>query len=881
MTQPIHSGAAPTRTPFRTLPQHSMRTHRIRFAALLGLATALSSAPTAQAQTVRPTPEQASALLQARPELVQQLRQRMMSSGMSPEQVRARLKAEGYPENLLDAYMTGTGGGGGNVKASDAISAMKALGIVDSTDVADLEALAQTRLSTPRPRPILDPAAAKKDITLSDSSAVLFGLSMFQEATSRFNPNLDGPVDAGYKVGPGDELVLILTGDVELAHTLEVTRNGFVVIPQVGQISVANLTMAQLDDLLYARLGRVYSGVQRGAGATTKFSITVSRLRSNQVFVVGDVTAPGAYRISSAGTAMSALYAAGGPTARGSLRRVEVRRGGKVTATLDVYDYLLKGDASQDVRLQQGDVIFVPVHGPRVRVDGEVTRPATYEMKSGEQLADVLRAAGGLRATAASQKILVERVVPNASRTGLGANRTSLTVSLASDGAAPALPVADGDVVRVARIDDRVRNRIAVNGHVYTPGAQGFTAGLTLEQALKRAGGLKPDAYLGRVLVSRLNADSTRTQLRAMLRDTTGATIEPFVLQPDDDITTFSRTDFRPERYVAIAGAVKKGGRFPYQEGMTLRDLALLAGGLTDLADLTQAEIARRPDTASVNTLSETVRIPLDSGFLFADGTLSTNAREYVLKPFDNVLIFADPERRAPAVVKIAGEVRYPGSYTLRNRSERLSELLARAGGVTNQGDATAAYFSRKVDDTKQVEKLVQSAGEVRDEKTGQVKVTSSDAARLESEGASARIRVGVDLPKALAQADARDNLFLIDGDSIYVPPKQQTVTVRGEVNLPTALVASGKGLGAYIKAGGGATALGNARNAYVIQPNGKIESRSHLLWFITLDPEPKPGATVVVPAKSDRTSSGSIIQTMAVIVQSLTALATAVVLLK
>jgi protein involved in polysaccharide export with SLBB domain len=177
------------------------------------------------------------------------------------------------------------------------------------------------------------------------------------------------------------------------------------------------------------------------------------------------------------------------------------------------------------------------------------------------------------------------------------------------------------------------------------------------------------------------------------------------------------------------------------------------------------------------------------------------------------------------------------------------------------------------------VSKLVQSAGAVRDATTGQIKTTTTDSTKLE--GAGTRIRVGVDLPQAIARADSRDNLFLVDGDSVYVPAKQQTVTVRGEVNLPTALVANGKGLGAYIKAGGGATALGNARGAYVIQPNGKIESRSHVLWFVTLDPEPKPGATVVVPTKADKSASGSVIQTMAVIVQSLTALATAVVLLK
>jgi len=807
-----------------------------------------------------------------------QLRQRLMSSGLSPEQVRTRLKAEGYPENLLDAYLGGMSTGGAQAKVTDVLSAMRALGVVDADDVTDLEALARDRQTAAARRSNIDPYSARADNGLTDSGAVIFGLSVFREPTSRFDPNLNGPVDAGYRLGPGDELVLILTGDVELAHTLEVTRSGFVVIPQVGQIGVANLTLAQLEDLLYARLGRVYSGVRRGESATTRFSVTVSRLRSNQIFVVGDVMNPGAYRISSAATALSALYAAGGPTERGSLRRVELRRGAKLVGTLDVYDYLLRGDASQDVRLQQGDVLFVPVHGPRVRVDGPVIRPATYELKAGEQLDHVLRAAGGLRATAASQRVLVERVLPARARTGLGASRVSIDVPLDRSGLPPAFDLNDGDLVRVARIDDRVRDRITVNGHVWTPGEQGYSEGLTLEQALRRAGGVKPDTYLGRVLVSRLNADSTRRMYRVMLRDTTGATVEEFTLQADDEITTFSRTEFRPERYVAIAGAVRKGGRFPYREGMTLRDLAMLAGGLSDLAELRQAEIARRPDTSSALLLSETVRVPLDSGYLFAEGRVAPRgAGDVLLKPYDNVLIFADPERRAPITVKITGEVQFPGQYTLRTRNERLSALISRAGGLTAHGDAAAVYFSRRVDSSATVNRLVRSAAQVRDAQTGQVKAVVSDTGKLEDAGT--RIRVGIDLPRALARETSSENLFLLDGDSIQVPAFQQIVTVRGEVNAPTALVATGRGLGSYIDAAGGGTERGHTRRAYVVQPNGKIESRRRLFWVVTLDPRPRPGATVVVPAKGERSAGTPFLQTLAVAAQTIAALATAIAL--
>ncbi len=826
----------------------------------------------------RPTPAETSAQLRARPELVEELRQRIMTSGLSPAQVRARLRAEGYPEDLLDAYLNGDTPPSTAMPSDSVFRAIRALGMASARETEELQSAARTRAALTSP-PVLDPERTI-DVTLSDASAELFGYRLFREGTTRFDPNLDGPVDAGYRLGPGDELVLILTGDVELAHSLEVTRSGFVVIPQVGQLSVANLTLGELEDLLYSRLGRVYSGVQRGAGATTQFSVNVASLRSNQVFVVGDVMKPGAFRISSAGTALSALYASGGPSVQGSLRAIEVRRGGRTVATLDVYDYLLRGDASQDVRLQQGDVLFVPLRGPRVRVDGEVVRPATYELKPDEGLGDLLAAAGGFRTTATGQRVFVSRILPRDARGGGGLDRTSIDIPLSSAATPPEFPMLDGDVVRVPRIANRIGNRIVVRGHVWSPGPQGFTPGLTLEDVLRRAGGVQPDAYLGRVLVSRLRSDSTRVQLRAMLRDSTGATVEPFVLQPDDEITLFSRTDFRPAQYVVISGAVQDGGRFPYREGMTLRDLVLEAGGLSDLAELSQAEIARRPETGSANQLATTVRVPLDSGYLFADGrTAPPGAHEETLAPFDNVLIFRDPDRLPPVTVEIQGEVRFPGKYTLRTRTERLSELIERAGGLTAQGDAAAAYFSRVVRSTEQVTRLVRSEETLRTDSLGDPLVTTlpaSDTMRLDAGGS--RVRVGVDVPLALGRPDRRDNLFLVQGDSVYVPALQQTITVRGEVNAPTQVVASGQSLGAYVRAAGGPTPRGKASRAYVVQPNGKIESRRRFFWLVTVDPTPRPGATVVVPAEGEQ-QRGTVMQTLTVITQTLTALATVVVL--
>ena len=804
----------------------------------------------------RPTPAQAQEILRSRPDLVAQLRQRLTTTGLTPDQVRARLRAEGYPENMLDPYLADARGDTVGAPSDSVLRAARALGITDSSDVALSPSAARVApLSAPLDTAALRARPGTRDTALlvappRDSGYTVFGLNVFQGGTSQFDPNGAGPVDANYRLGPGDQLVLILTGDVELAHTLDVTREGFVIIPQVGQLYVANLTLGQLDDVLYSRIGRVYSGVRRGAGATTRFSVSVSRLRSNQVFVVGDVVTPGSFRVSSAGTALTALYAAGGPAISGSLRAVEVRRGGVVVSTLDVYDYLLRGDASKDVRLENGDIVFVPPYRARVRVVGEVVRPATYEAKPGESLADVLRGAGGFTPRAARRRVQIERIVPSSQRTESGRDR--VVVEVASDalatGYGPAIPVEAGDVVRVFTVDDRVHNRITVNGNVYTPGAQGLDAGMTLGSALRKAGGPRPDSYLGQVLITRLRPDSTRIQLRAVLRDSTGTPVEDMPLHEDDEITVFSLSDFRPQRYVSIGGAVRQGGRFPYREGMTMRDLVLMAGGLQESAYLKEAEIARLPESRAGGITAITFRAPLDSTFLFersASGSQkylgppglaapSGGAPDVLLKPYDNVLIMRQPDWELERTVTIAGEVDYPGTYALMTKNERLSDVLRRAGGLTNEGFAGGVVFYR------------------RDRKVG---------------------RIGIDLPAVLKNAKNRDNLVLLEGDSIYIPRYVGVVNVRGAVNSPVGIpYVPGRTVDYYVEAAGGTTRLADSKRAYVTQANGKVESK-HRTFGFGITPKPGPGSVVFVPEKdpNDRKDytaiSGSVAQILASLV--------------
>ncbi len=590
---------------------------------------------------------------------------------------------------------------------SDVLDAVRVLGIVSVEEADSLYILT-------------DSAQAVRDSLRADSLASdglglqVFGLSLFHRSTSLFIPALAGPVDVNYRLGPSDGLVLILTGDVELAHELTVTREGFVAIPQVGQLYVANLTLSELEDLLYARLGRVYSGVRRGAGATTRFSISVARLRAVQVFVAGDVARPGSFQLSAAGTAMTALYAAGGPTENGFFRRIEIRRAGQLADSLDLYDYLLRGDNRHDARLENGDVIFVPVRGTQVKLTGKVVRPAIYELAQDETLRDLIRAAGGFDAEALRRRVQVDRILPPAQRQPGGRDR--VVIDLASDqfvdGFGPAFSLAPGDSVSVFAVADRRRNVITVVGNVWTPGAIGHSPGMRLSEAIRLAGGPKPDVYLGQLLVSRLQDDSTRLQLRSSFADSSGRVTDDLVLEEDDEITVFSRSAFRPLRYVVVTGAVRKPGRLPYREGMTLRDAILQLEGLTEDALLSEAEIARMPEDGqrTQGRVAQTLRVPLDSSYVFdrdltgrylgppGRGAPASGARDVPLEPYDNVLIFRQPEWELQRTVVIEGQVRFPGRYALVTRTDRLVDLIQRAGGLSKEAYPTGVRFFRSSD---------------------------------------------------------------------------------------------------------------------------------------------------------------------------------------
>ncbi|HEU4799739.1 MAG TPA: SLBB domain-containing protein [Gemmatimonadales bacterium] len=810
---------------------------------------ALASSPV-HAQDPLSDPRLAQEALQSNPEMQRRLAEAIANSGLSQEQLRSRLRAAGYDESLLDSYMAMPGqaqrGGLGLPGLRGEIDAVRELGLVAETEADSLLALIDSVQ-------LQQPVAALDSSQFMIDSLVIFGMDVFAARSTRFMPDRASPVPDTYRLGPGDRLALILAGDVEEAHSLDVSRDGFIVVPSVGTVHVAGLNLTEVRELLFQRLSRVYSGIQR-SGGSTRFDVSVSRQRSVQIYVAGEARRPGAYVLSASSTPLMALYAAGGPTRNGSLRRLEVRRNGALVDSVDVYGYLLRGIDHSDLTLQSGDVIFIPVQQGRVEVTGEVVRPAVFEVQEGETLRDVIGFAGGFDADALRRRVQVHRILPAMpGDSSYGRGRVVVDVGpeqLAQ--AVPSLVMLPGDSVTVFPVAARLRGFVTVEGNVWLPGQVGFTPGMQLSQALNLAGGPKPDVYLGQVLVSRLRSDSTRAQLRTSFADTTGRLSNDLVLQEDDVVRVFSRTTFRPERYVVITGAVRQPGRIEFREGMTVRDAILLADGLAPDAYLVEAEIARVPDTRSQGQVATTIRVPLDSTYLFARGAPGeyqgppgpaaprSGSPEVVLQPYDNLLILRQPEWELVRTVTITGQVKYPGPYALRTKTERLLDVIQRAGGLTSAAYADGIEFYRRQD----------SAG-----------------------------RVGIDLKAVLRDGDHRDNLILAAGDSMHIPEFDPIVMVRGAVNSPGAVAFEpGRDLDFYVRAAGGYSKEGDKRRAFVTQPNGDKQSVERRFLLPDSRPAPRPGAEVMVPVRDPAERGPGIASVLGVAAQLLASVVTVIV---
>ncbi|MHB8079035.1 MAG: polysaccharide biosynthesis/export family protein [Candidatus Krumholzibacteriia bacterium] len=638
-----------------------------------------------------------------------------------------------------------------------------------------------------------------------------FGADFFRLDPGVFNPGSFGPVPEDYLLGAGDQVIVDVWGEVELRIERLVDRDGTIILPKGGRITCWNRTLAQVSEAVREALGRSYSGIETG---TTFVRVSLGGLRAIRVFVVGDAVQPGAYDLNGVSTIFTALYAAGGPAAAGSWRDVRLLRGRDLVASLDLYGYLLEGKRDGDAILREGDTVFIPPRGATVNLRGAVRRPLTFELKAGEGLPDLLRFGGGLLGTAAVDRVSLERIVPPAERRPQQPDRITTDIPLdpATGRPAPGVDATlrDGDTVSVAAIPDRLENWVEIDGNVKHPGRYEWRDGLDVTALVADAGGPWADTLAERALIERLAADGSARQVSLPLGEVLAGRAPAVPLQPRDRLRIFSVWDVRDRYQVSITGEVRAPGDFAYRAGMTLSDLLLQAGGLKDSADPLKAEVSRlRPDqlggrdpAAAPANVVDVFEVTIGPDYLAA-------GEPFPLQPRDRVAVRRLPWWELQRVVTIRGEVLYPGAYSLLRPDERLSELVARAGGLKETSFLPAARLERA------------------------------------SDGVG---NVAIDLEKALTKPRSVHDLTLRPGDELLIPEVQETVKVTGVVGFPTSLVfRHGQSLGDYIDSAGGYADGADKWKTRVVYPNGM----SRPIKRIWRDPGVLAGSTIVVPAKA------------------------------
>ncbi len=700
-----------------------------------------------------------------------------------------------------------------------------------------------------------------------------YGYELFAGVPSTFAPATDIPVPPDYVVGPGDTVQVQLFGKVNAEHSLVVTREGLLHFPEIGPVQVAGLTFREMRELLQRRIAEQMIGVRS--------AITMGPLRSIRVFVLGEARTPGSYTVSALATMTNALLASGGIRKIGSLRRVQLKRRGRIVTNLDLYDLLLRGDTRDDARLQPGDVIFVPPIGPVVGVAGEVRRPGIYELAGERTIGEVLGLAGGLLPTAHPPATRIVRV------DGRGGLRV-VDVDLGTK-AAWRTPVRDGDLVHVASILERARDTVLLTGHVQRPGPRQWRPGMRVSDLIPSVEeDLLPEPDLDYVLVRR-EEGPTRTvrvfsvRLGEALRSPGSPADVP--LRPRDRVHVFPARGERedvvapiveelraqarhgaPARVVRVSGLVRAPGEYPLEAGMRVSDLLRAGGGLSEAAYTLAAELTRHEVVDGRRR--EIEHIPVDLA-----GVLARRPdADLALRPHDVLHVKRVPRWAEGATVELRGEVRFPGRYPIA-RGERLSSVLRRAGGITGEAFPEGAVFMRESLREKEAEQLRRLSERLRaeigaaqlargaKEKETQMAVAVGKELAAQLEAVRPVGRLVVDLPRLLrdmaAGRPSEADVTLRDGDVIVIPPQTQEVTVIGEVFHPTSHVwRSGLGRDDYIRLSGGMTRKADRRNVYVVRANGAVIAgggRFGSRWFDGVGQEIRPGDTIVVPLDIER----------------------------
>ena len=677
--------------------------------------------------------------------------------------------------------------------------------------------------------PKQESAPAEAPAKVNPLSEMVYGRNIFTNDKLSFEPDLNMATPQNYRLGPGDEIIIDIWGASEDIIRKEISPDGSINVPGLGVISLNGMNIADAKEYLKSELSKIY------ADEGNQIQVTLGKTRSIKINVMGEVMVPGTYTLSAFASVFHALYSAGGVTDLGSLRNIKVARNGKTVAEVDVYEYIMQGKTSDDISLQEGDVVIVPTYDAIVKVEGKVKRPMRYEMKENETVSTLLKYAGFFAPNAYKNSVRVVRQE--------GREYSIATVERDNFGA---FKLMDGDVVSADSIINRFSNKLEIKGAVYRPGIYEYCESInTVKKLLQQADGLLGDAFTNRAVLYRQRENLTSEVLPVDVKGILDGTAEDVELRKNDILFVPSIYDIKNIGNVYISGEVVKPGTYPYADNMTLEDIVITAGGLKDAASLVRVDISRRmkdnKGTHAIDTVGQNFSFGLKDGFI-VDGEPG-----FVLEPFDQVFVRRSPGYSEQKNVTVNGEVLYSGEYSLNYKNERLSSLISRAGGLTVFGYARGAKLTRVANDHEI--KRMQNVIEMMRRELGE---SLANSLMLELDSV---FTVGIDLEEALKNPGGSADIVLREGDVISVPEMTSTVKINGAVMMPnTVTYQKGKKVSYYLDQAGGYSQNAKKTKKFIIYMNGevtKVKSRSKKV---------EPGCEIVVPNKVKQNRIGEVI---------------------
>lgn len=663
----------------------------------------------------------------------------------------------------------------------------------------------------------------------------IFGSELFTSNSLVFEPNLRIPAPSNYILGPDDQIAISVYGYSEKKYDLRVNEQGEIYIPNVGPIFVNGLTLEQASDKIRTKLAStIYHAINTGK---TKVQVTLGKIRSIRITVIGQARKPGTFTVSSLTTLFNALYLCGGPTSMGSYRDIEVIRGNNIKRTADLYNFLVNGNQKDNIFLQEGDVIKIPYYKNRVIISGKVKREGKFEMLDTESFSDLLRYCGGFTDDAYRGAVTVIRITDTEKK----------LIDIESAQYNNFKPNGSDEYI-VRKLQDDYGNRIVIDGSVNRPGAYELTDGTTtLKDLIEKAGGLSEDAYSKGASVFRYFNNKMPTTLSIDL-DSVLYSDQKVYLKKNDSIFVHSIFDFKDKNYVTVEGNVRKPGMVQWRENFTLRDLLLSVGGLTESGDSSNIEISRRIKNANIDKANHNESTVFNINLANENGSQN----KVYLEPFDLVIIKTLPGYTQQRSVLILGEVKSPGKYALEKSGDRISDVIKRAGGFRASADSTSITIRRNTKSNlkaEEKEKLFQRILNINAD-------SLSQNPRLKDELYKTYDLISVDLGTALNHPESSENLALEEGDVLTIGRNTNLVKISGEVYFPTIVPYKvNKNLKYYVQQAGNFTSYARKTGALVIYPDGKAASVKHFLWFKSY-PKVSARSEIYVPqkVKSNRT---------------------------